>query len=75
MTTCWERTAHSVYHMFSLYILTYNFSYFKLWFWGRDFDSDCMRSWSLGTRKTGLSPPVIFYITDRLKVVLCVCFF
>ena len=32
----------------SLCILTYcNFSYFPLWFRGRDFGSECISSWSL----------------------------
>ena len=34
----------------SLCILTYcNLSYFRLWFLGRDFGSDCISSWSLIT--------------------------
>ena len=38
MATFWERAAHSVYQCFS---------YFPLWFCERDFDSDCVSSWSL----------------------------
>ena len=47
MATFWERAAHSVYRMFSLYFDLCNFSYFLLWFWGRDFGSGCICSCSL----------------------------
>ena len=47
MATFWEGVAHSVYRMFVLYFDYCNFSYFPLWFLGRDFGSDCISSWSL----------------------------
>ena len=47
MTTVWERAAHSVYRMFSLYFDLLKFWLFPTLFRGRDFGSDGISSWSL----------------------------
>ena len=48
------------FNICSLCFLTYcNFSYFPLWFSGRDFGSDCISSWSL----------LIFYFSNTLNSV------